>query len=148
MKLDSNKCRSTCRVVYKQHIKRAWFIAKLYKTAYMAYPVADYTPIYYGWELSKCGNYQEINWFEGDQVPPETVSLEETSISNEEMFNEHDEDSGDNVYESDESDNDDSSHYDDFWFQNHLEDIISYNATLFFMLLFTRFFIMIEWLRI
>ena len=80
----------------------------------MAYPVADYTRIYYGWELSKCGSYLEINWFEGDQVPPETVSLEETSISNEEIFNEHDEDSGDNVYESDESDNDDSSHCDDF----------------------------------
>ena len=30
------------------------------------------------------------------------------------MFNEHDEDSGDNMYETDESDNDDSSHYDDF----------------------------------
>ena len=61
------------------------------------------------------------------------------------MFNEHDEDSGDNMYETDESDNDDSSHYDDFWFQNHLEDIISYNAALFFMLLFIRFSIMIEW---
>ena len=30
------------------------------------------------------------------------------------MFNEHDEDSGDNMYETDEGDNDDSSHYDDF----------------------------------
>ena len=52
---------------------------------------------------------QKKNWFEGDQVPPETVSLEETSNSNEEMFK-----TDDNMYESDESDNDDGSHYDDF----------------------------------
>ena len=51
----------------------------------------------------------------------------------------------DNMYESDESDNDDGSHYDDFWFQNHLEDlIISYNVTLIFLLLFTRFSIMMS----
>ena len=50
-----------------------------------------------------------------------------------------------NMYESDESDNDDGSHYDDFWFQNHLEDlIISYNVTLIFLLLFTRFSIMMS----
>ena len=30
------------------------------------------------------------------------------------MFDEYDEDSGDNVYESDESDNDDGSNYNDF----------------------------------
>ena len=51
----------------------------------------------------------------------------------------------DNKYESDESDNDDGSHYDDFWFQKHLEDrIISYNVTLIFLLLFTRFSIMMS----
>ena len=37
-----------------------------------------------------------------------------TNISNEEMFNEHDKDSDDNIYESDESGNDDGSDYDDF----------------------------------
>ena len=41
----------------------------------MAYPVSDYTPIDYGWKLSKCGNYLEINWFQGYQVPPEIESL-------------------------------------------------------------------------
>ena len=112
----------------------------------MERPVSDYTPIDYGWELSKCGNYHEISWFEGDQVPPEIKSLKETNISNEEMFNEYDEDSDDNIYESDESDNDDDLDYDDFWFKNHLEDfIISYKVMLYFLLLFTRFFIMIEW---
>ena len=111
--LDPNKF-PPCRADLKQHIKRAWFITKLCKTPYMTYPVSDYTPIDYGWELSKCGSYLEINWFEGDQVPPKIESLEETNISNEEMFNEYDEDSGNNIYESDESDNDDGSNYDDF----------------------------------
>ena len=86
------------------------------------------------------------SWFEYDQVPPKIESLEETKISNEEIFNEYDEDCDDNTYESDESNNDDGSDYDDFWFKNHLEDlIISYSMTLYFLLLFTRFFIMIEW---
>ena len=80
----------------------------------MAYPVCDYTPVDYGWKLSKYGKYLEITWFEGDQVSPRIESLEETKISNEEMFNEHDEDSDDNMYENDESDNDDGSDYDDF----------------------------------
>ena len=111
--LDPNKF-PPCRSILQQHIKRAWFITKLYKTAYIECPVSDQTPIDYGWELSKCGNYYEINWFEGDQVPPEIKSLEETNISNEEMFNEYDEDSDDNIYESDESDNNDDSDYDDF----------------------------------
>ena len=111
----------------------------------MAYPVSDYTPIDYGWELSKCGSYLEINWSEGNQVPPKLESLEETNISNEEMFNKYDEDSDNNISESDESDNDDGSDYDDFWFINHLENlIISYNVTLYFLLLFTRFFIVID----
>ena len=39
------------------------------------------------------------------------------------MFNEYDKDSDYNIYESDESDNDDGSDYDDFWFKNHLEHI-------------------------
>ena len=61
------------------------------------------------------------------------------------MFDEYDEDSGDNVYESDESDNDDGSNYNDFWFKSHLEYlIISYIAARYFALLFTRFFMMIE----
>ena len=62
------------------------------------------------------------------------------------MFNDSDEDSDNNIYESDESDDDDGSDYHDFWFENHLEDlIIPYNVTLDFLSLFTRFFIMFEW---
>ena len=112
----------------------------------MACPVSDWTPINYGWELSKCDNYLEINWLDGDQVPPEIESLEETNISNEEMFNEYDEDSDHNIYESNKSDNDDDSNYDDFWIKNHLEDlIISYNVMLYILVLYIRLFTMIEW---
>ena len=80
----------------------------------MAYPVSDYSPIDYGSKLSKCGNYLEINWFEGDHIPPEIESLEETNISNQEMFNKYDEDSDNNIYDSDESDSNDGFHNDDF----------------------------------
>ena len=41
----------------------------------MAYPLADYTRIYYGWELSKCGSYLEINWFEGVKFLPRLYNL-------------------------------------------------------------------------
>ena len=47
-----------------------------------------------------------MNRFEGDQVPQEIESLEETNISNEEIFNKYDEYSDNNIYESDENDND------------------------------------------
>ena len=108
----------------------------------MKYPVSDYTQN----ELSKLGNCLERNWFEGDQISPEIESLEEISISNEEMFNEYVEDSDNNIYESDESDNDSGSDYAHFWFKNHLKElIISYSVTLYFLLLFTWFFIMIKW---
>ena len=61
------------------------------------------------------------------------------------MFDEYYEDSDGNIYENDESDKDDGSDYDHVWFKNHLEDlIISYNVTLHFLLVFTRFVVMIE----
>ena len=103
--LDPNKF-SLCRAVLKQRIKRTWFITKLCKAAYMVYPVSDQTPIDYGRELSKCGNYLEI-WFEGNQVPPEMGKFMG-------KFNEYDKDSDDNIYESDETDNGDGSDYDNF----------------------------------
>ena len=54
------------------------------------------------------------------------------------MFNEYDKDSDGNIYESGETDNDDGSDYDNFWFKNHSEDLI---VTLYFLLLFARSFI-------
>ena len=95
--LDPNKF-PPFRAVLQQHIKMGWFITKLYKTTYMTRPVSDYTPIDYGWELSKCGNFPDINWFKGDQVPPEIEPLEETNTSNDEMFNKYDEDNQEYIY--------------------------------------------------
>ena len=40
-----------CRIVLTQHIKWAWYIAKLYKSACEAYPMNELTPIDYDWKL-------------------------------------------------------------------------------------------------
>ena len=48
------------------------------------------------------------------------------------MFNENEEDSDVDIYESDESNNDDGSNYDHFCFKNHLEGLmIPHNLSLF-----------------
>ena len=41
-----------------QQIKRSWFIAKLYKNATVADPLANYTLLDYGFELT--GNYVHV----------------------------------------------------------------------------------------
>ena len=41
--------------------KKVWFITLLYKTLFVTYPLSDYISIYYGWELSKCGNFLELS---------------------------------------------------------------------------------------
>ena len=51
------------------HMKRAWYISKLYKSASDAYPSIDVEPIFHGWKLSSCKNFLEIDWFHSDQVP-------------------------------------------------------------------------------
>ena len=52
------------------------------------------------WQLSR----NKLVWRQSSLFLQE--SLEETNISNEEMFNDYDEDSDNNIYEKDESDND------------------------------------------
>ena len=52
------------------------------------------------WQLSR----NKLVWRQARLFLQE--SLEETNISNEEMFNDYDEDSDNNIYEKDESDND------------------------------------------
>ena len=63
--IHSNKF-SLSRSVLEQHTKWGRFIAKLYKTAFMTYRVSESTPINYGWKLSECDSYLEMNWFAGD----------------------------------------------------------------------------------
>ena len=83
-----------CKPVLLQQIKRAWFIARLYKNATEAEPLCNYTPLDYGWELSKEKTKIQVKWFEGDQVPFE---LEELS--------DDDENAGETDEEYDEADN-------------------------------------------
>ena len=56
-----------CRSVLDQHLKRAWFITKLWRSTSTTYPASGYNPIDYDWKLSECHNYLEIKWIE-DQV--------------------------------------------------------------------------------
>ena len=56
-----------CKQVLMQQIKRSWFIAKLYKNAAVADPLANYTLLDYGFEL--IDNYVHVKWFDVEQVP-------------------------------------------------------------------------------
>ena len=56
-----------CKQVLMQQIKRSWFIAKLYKNAAVADPLANYTLLDYGFELTD--NYVHVKQFDGEQVP-------------------------------------------------------------------------------
>ena len=58
-----------CGSILTQHVKRAWHIAKLYKSASEAYPMNELTPIDYNWKLLVCSNLLTVKWFEGQQVP-------------------------------------------------------------------------------
>ena len=58
-----------CQKILHLHIKRAWYISKLYKSASDLYPCIDVEPIFHGWKLSSRKSCLEIDWFHGDQVP-------------------------------------------------------------------------------
>ena len=45
-----------CRTVLTQHIKQAWYIAKLYKSASEVYPINELTSIDYGRKLLEGSN--------------------------------------------------------------------------------------------
>ena len=82
-----------CKKVLEEQIKRAWYIANVYKSAGEAYPAFEYTPIDCGWKLSESSEYLEINWFEGAQVPDEIEQIDGS-------------DAGDNVNSDDENEED------------------------------------------
>ena len=98
-----------CKKVVEQQIRRAWYVSKLYKTATEAYPVNEFTPIDFGWKLSECGDYLEMNWFEGEQIPSEV----ESTNSTDQDTDEREEDNSDS--DQDESDESESENeYEDF----------------------------------
>ena len=55
-----------CKQVLMQQIKRPWFIAKLYKNAVVADPLANNTLLDYAFEL--IDNYVHVKWFDDEQV--------------------------------------------------------------------------------
>ena len=79
-----------CSQVLLQQIKRAWFIANLYKTASEAYPAFDLCPLDYGYKLTADKEQLEMNWFDGDQVPHEVEEMQLDKQDQEESDNEVD----------------------------------------------------------
>ena len=93
-----------CRNVLSLHIKRAWYIARLYKTAFFAFPSNEYTPIDFGWQLSACNDYLEMDWFHGEQVPSE---IEDGDAVDADGGDPEESDSDSDMVESDESESED-----------------------------------------
>ena len=98
-----------CKKVLEQQIKRAWYIAKLYKTATHQYPCEEYTPIDYGWKLSSYKEYLEIDWFYGDQVPQEIEDIAEKATGN--ICDDEEWESGSELEESKSSESDDDEDF-------------------------------------
>ena len=89
-----------------QQIKRSWFIAKLYKNAAVADPLANYTLLDYGFEL--IDNYVNFKWFDGEQVPQGTDDDDAVmEHSDNEYVEEEDEVTDDEESEDGDSDGDD-----------------------------------------
>ena len=90
-----------------QQIKRSWFIAKLYKNATVADPLANYTLLDYGFELT--GNYVHVKQFDGEQVPQGAEDSDYTVMehSDNEYVEEEDEVTDDGESEDGDSDGDD-----------------------------------------
>ena len=96
-----------CKQVLMQQIKRSWFIAKLYKNAAVADPLANYALLDYGFEL--IDNYVRIKWFDGEQVPQGAEDGDNTVMehSDNEYVEEEDEVTDDEESEDGDSDGDD-----------------------------------------
>ena len=67
-----------CKQVLMQQSKRSWFIAKFYKNAAVADPLANYTQLDYGFEL--IDNYVHVKWFGREQVPQGAEDNDDTVI--------------------------------------------------------------------
>ena len=63
-----------------KQIKRAWYIASIYKTATKPYLSFENDPVDYGYQISNNRSSLTIKWFYGHQV---STSLEEIADENE-----------------------------------------------------------------
>ena len=97
-----------------EHIKRAWYIAKLCQNAAVTDPLANYTLLDYGFEL--IDSY--VKWFDTEQVPQGTKYIDNTVMehSDNEYVEEEDEltdDEGSKDVDSDGDGDDDDDDNDD-----------------------------------
>lgn len=83
------------RSVLTQDIKRAWYIAKLYKPASETCPMNELTRIDYGWKLLEVSNLLIVTCFEGQQVPQEIEDVQAQDESDDEAM-EYDSDKEEN----------------------------------------------------
>ncbi len=105
-----------CAKTLLNHIKRAQYVARMWKRANETNPTGDVDPTDYGWKLNQ--NCLEPDWFPGSSVPE---SLTSTSTEDNEASSSDDEDSvettsSDNEESdtwSDDSDSDDSDENDE-----------------------------------
>ena len=90
-----------CRRVLREHIKRMWLIARIYKAATNQYPAEEYTALDYGWQLSDDAEFLDMHWFDGEQVPNEIDEIEAENDDDNDTDNDSENDSS--------SDSDDQS---------------------------------------
>ena len=61
-----------CAKTLFNHIKRAQYVARMWKKAGESNPTGDASPTDYGWKLNQ--NYFEPDWFRGSSVPESLIS--------------------------------------------------------------------------
>ena len=85
-----------CHSVLTNKVKRANYIASVWKHANQAEPCA-WDPLQHGWVLEPDDGFQ-INWFNGDQVPKDIVNILDGGSATD------DDNDSDHAYGTDESD--------------------------------------------
>ena len=98
-----------CQRVLNEQIKRAWYIAHVYKSAADQYPGIDHTPMDFGWVLTNDKEHYDIKWFEGEQTPTELEEIagnaDEIEVDEDvERESDRESDSESDEFESDEDD--------------------------------------------
>ena len=80
--IRKNNCGSLppCAKTLQNHLKRAHYVAKMWKRADQAHPTSRTNPANYGWKLTE--NCFQPDWFSGSSVPESvTAPLSENTDS-------------------------------------------------------------------
>ena len=67
-----------CANTLRKHIKRANYVAKMWRSADEYDPTGGDSPLDYGWELGEYGLQPE--WFDGSQLPDSLIQEENEAI--------------------------------------------------------------------